>query len=187
LRQLYWLDWVAAIVVVMFAVRGLRQGTVRQSFGLLGLLAGIWSLCAFSQWVGAHWQGARPAVVFWVLRWLVAVLAGLAAAALCQWWGEILAEGVKATGLEWLDRAGGFLFGAGIGACVVVAAFVVMLTVPWPREAARMAARSRSVRPALAGTSWLFAKGDRFIPGGEWPLHVLRDADRRLRLAARKS
>ncbi len=182
----YWLDWVAALVVLIFALRGLWQGTIRQCFGLLGLAAGIWSLCAFSQWVGTHWQGARPAVVFWALRWLVALLAGLAAAALCKWWGDLLSEGVNATGLGWLDRTGGFLFGASLGACLVVAAFVLMLTVPWPRDAALLAARSRAVRPARAGPSWLFARSDRFIPGGEWPRRVLRDADRRLRLATQK-
>lgn len=175
------------VAVLVFAIHGLRQGTLRQICSLLGMLGGLWSLYAVSQWVGSHWQGARPAVIFWVLRSLVALLAGTAVAALFHWLGESLAEGVKGTGVGWLDRSGGFCFGAGLGACVVIAALVAMLLVPWPRQAAGIAARARVTAPAVAGTGWLFARCERLVPGGDSLLRVLRDAERRLRHAAQHS
>src|SRR6267378_851783 len=83
-----WLDWALALLVLMFAVRGIFRGSVRQVFAFLGGIGAVWIAMIVSRWVEAHWQGARPAVVFVVLRWVVAGLAALAVASLVTWWGE---------------------------------------------------------------------------------------------------
>ena len=83
-----WLDWALALLVLMFAVRGIFRGSVRQVFAFLGVIGAVWIAMIVSRWVEAHWQGARPAVVFVVLRWVVAGLAALAVASLVTWWGE---------------------------------------------------------------------------------------------------
>ena len=96
---------------MVFAIRGLIRGSVRQVFGLLGFAVGLWVAVQVSRWVGAQWLGARPAVVFWVLRWLVAALAGLVVASLFQWWGSLLGKAVQAGPAGWLDRVLGVRWG----------------------------------------------------------------------------
>src|SRR5258706_15304763 len=117
-RGFTWLDWVILVLVFSFAIRGLARGTLGQIFGLAGLIAGLWTASWVSQWVGAHWESARPAAVFWALRWLVAILAGLAAASLFEWLSHHVREAVDASPAKWLDRPGGMLGGGGAGGFV---------------------------------------------------------------------
>jgi len=152
----------------------------------VGWLCGYVSFMAVSQWVGAHWSGARPAAVFAVLRWLVAMLSGLAVLAIFQIVGERIGEGVHKTVLGPLDRFGGLLLGALYGAFVVVVALVVMLLTPWPREAARWATDARVTPLLLQQTQHILAFDDH-IPGLQGVRHALDRASSRARLASRHS
>jgi uncharacterized membrane protein required for colicin V production len=171
----------------VFAIRGARRGTARQLFGLLGVLGGLWSAAVVSQWVGQHWQGARPAVVFWVLRWLVAALAGLAVAALVQFLGDRKPGAGQADSPGWLDRTGGFVIGAALGAFVVAAAILLMLVTPWPREAARVAVRARATAVVLPAMQRVAGWSVRLGPGSESLRRIVSDAEQRSRLALRHS
>ncbi len=141
---------------------------------------------AVSQWVGAHWSGARPAVVFAVLRWLVALLAGCAVLAVFQIVGERIGEGLHKTLLGPLDRFGGLLVGALSGAFVVVIALVVLLLTPWPREAALWAKEARITPPLLSQTRNILAFDDH-IPGLKGVRHAVDRASLRARFAPRHS
>ena len=161
-------------------MRGFVRGTVRQVFGCLGVLMGLWAAGWVSQWVGAHWQYARPAVVFWVLRWLVAGLAGLALASLLEWCGERLAGAAKASPFGWIDRLGGLGLGGALGAAVVTLALLALLSLPWPRVPRSWTESSRSAPTLLAGgtlaSGWLAP----VLPRGRW-LHLrFLDAGRRI-------
>lgn len=180
------MDWGALLVVLLFALRGFREGVIRQLFTLLGWTCGLVSLIAVSQWVGAHWQGARPSAVFGVLRWLVALLAGFAVVAIFQLIGERIGDAVQKSVVVWLDRLGGLVFGAGLGTAAVVAVLVGMLLTPWPREAARIAAGAHFTRPLLAVTRSLLSV-DRFFPGLSGLRRAVDDAARRSLLPSRQS
>jgi uncharacterized membrane protein required for colicin V production len=173
------LDWTVAVVALVFAIRGAWQGTVRQVMSLAGVLGGLWSAWAVSQWVEAHWHGARPAAVFWTLRWVVAILVGCAVASFFTWFGIRLREGVKSADLGWLDRLGGLVFGAGLGACVSCAALIGLLLTPWPRGMAGEVKKARVTAPLLSGAQNLLDHGDRYIPGSAELHHLLQSAERR--------
>jgi hypothetical protein len=143
---------------------------------------------AVSQWVGAHWVGARPAAVFTVLRWLVAMLAGFAVLAILQLMGERIGEGVHKTALGLLDRLGGFVLGTAFGAFFLVAVLVGMLLTPWPREAARWAREAQVTQPLLAKTRSILTVDDHdHIPGLKGVRRALDRASLRARLAPRHS
>jgi len=99
-------------------------------FGLLGLVCGLWLAVEVSRWVGAQWLGARPVVVYRVLRWLVAALAGLAVASLFRWWGSMVGKAVQAGPAGWLDRVLGVLLGAMIGVMWAIALVTLALFAP---------------------------------------------------------
>jgi uncharacterized membrane protein required for colicin V production len=134
-----------------------------------------------------HWQGARPAAVFWVLRFIVAALAGLAVASLFQWVGDMLYGAVKKSLVGWLDRAGGFFLGAAIGAAIAGLALIAMLALPWPKSAAGLAAQARFTPVVIRSGRWVLDRSDRYVPGGDGLRIMLRDAERRLRHAAQHS
>jgi uncharacterized membrane protein required for colicin V production len=181
------LDWAALLAVLLFALQGIREGALRQICSLLGWLGGYVSFIAVSQWVGAHWLGARPAVVFAVLRWLVALLAGTAVLAIFQLIGERAGVAAHKSVFGGLDRLGGFIVGIGYGALVVVVMLVVLLLTPWPREAARWATEAHVTQPLLAKTRSILAVDDRIIPGLKGVRHALDRASLRARFAPRHS
>jgi uncharacterized membrane protein required for colicin V production len=141
---------------------------VAQFFSILGVITGCWAAIWVSQWVGVHWNGARPAVVFLVLRVLVVLLAGMSIAALFQWCGETLGKVVKEGPLGWLDRIVGLGVGAAIGAAVVTFAILAGLMLPVPREPADWLAHTRLASPAMGRAAELCDAGGRYIPAGHW-------------------
>jgi len=165
---LTWLDWSILILVALFAVRGLLRGSVVQILGLLGVLLGLWAAGWIARWVGDLWTGARPAVVFWALRWLVAGLGGLAVASLFGSVGEHLGAAVRSGPAGWLDRLGGALVGAALG--VTVAAFTLMVALQDP-IAAHVEPGFRSSRVSahvLHGAALATSLSDRWFPGSDW-------------------
>ncbi len=156
------------VLVLVVAIGGFFQGTIRQAASLIGLVAGSWAVVWTAQWVGLHWQGARPALVFGGLRWLVALLAGLALASLLQWLGNRMAEVFKGTPLGWLDRFGGLAIGACVGLLTAGAALVAMTILHWPPEVTAAARGSRFGDPALRGAQRVCVLGERVIPGSSW-------------------
>jgi len=110
------MDWAFLVLVLAFAVRGWIRGCFSQLFAFAGLLAGLWVAAWVSQWVGLEWQHARPAAVFWVLRALTVLLAGLATAAVLASIGERAREAAEGGLLGFLDRGAGLLLGVAFGA-----------------------------------------------------------------------
>jgi len=167
--------------VLVFGIRGLLRGTVAQVFAALGLITGLWAAGWVLHWVGGYWAGARPVVMFVALRWLVAVLAGLALASFFQWWGSQLRTAVQSGPLGWFDR----LVGLAIGVCLGVAilAFVLMaaLSVARPREIAGTIAHARVAAPLMNGAARACALGQHYFPGGHWLEQRFAAAESRVR------
>jgi uncharacterized membrane protein required for colicin V production len=174
-----WLDWFVVILITAFAVRGLMAGVISQAFAILGVVAGLWVAGWVSHWIEPHWRGAHPAFVFTVLRILIVLTAGLAVSAAFQWWGALLRGATKKTPAGWMDRPVGFLIGAAVGVVVAVFALLGALLVPWPRELADAAARSRMARPTMAHAARVCAAGARFFPGSNWLRQRFLVAERR--------
>jgi uncharacterized membrane protein required for colicin V production len=165
---LTWLDWALILMLVACAIGGVLTGAISQVFTLLGVLTGLWAAVFVSGWVADHWHGARPAVVFLVLRWLVAALSGLALAALFQWWGDRLGRAVREGPLGWLDRAAGAVAGAAVGAFVGALLLMFVLTVIHEREPAQMAARARAAVPVMGVAAEVCSLGEGVVPGSGW-------------------
>jgi uncharacterized membrane protein required for colicin V production len=175
------MDWVMIVLVLAFAVRGSVRGSVSQFFSLSGLLVGLWVAGWVSQWVGSHWDGARPAVVFWLLRWLVALLAGFAVVALFQWWGEAFSETVRKSSFAAVDRVLGFGVGALLG--VVVTAFLMLGALRLrPHPGVERALSSARLAPyVLNGAVTVSNESSRWLPGDGWLGREFKLAERRLR------
>lgn len=137
-------------------------------FGVFGVLTGLWAAVFVSGWVGAHWHGARPVVVFLALRWLVAALAGLAVSALLQYWGDRLGQAVREGPLGWLDRGGGFVVGAGLGGVVGSLVLLGALTIQHPSAPGVAVARARVGATAMGVSAEVCSFGEGYLPGIGW-------------------
>jgi len=168
------------VLVLLFAIRGFLRGTVAQVFIVLGVCTGLWGAGVVSRWLEGHWQGARPFLAFLALRWLVAALAGLALASVFQWWGDRLGQAVRKGPLGWLDRGGGTVIGAGLGALVCAFILLGALSIERPRAAHVAAARARVGAPAMAAAAGLCSFGEAYIPGSGWLKRRFLAAERRV-------
>ena len=165
---------------MVFAIRGLIRGSVRQVFGLLGFVGGLWLAVLVSRWVGAQWLGARPAAVYWVLRWLVVAFAALAFASFFHWWGSLLGKAVQAGPAGWLDRVLGVPLGALIGMTWALALVTLALLAP---GSLRVGAAVTQARTAHA----LVSAGARACDAVEPRVTVLHGLGRLLHEAERRA
>lgn len=174
-----WVDLLVLLLVLAFGLRGLTQGFSAQVFGVLGVLGGLWVAGLLFPWLTAQWHDARPVVAYALLRWLVVMLAALTVAGLAHWIGALLRDTVEKTPVGWLDRAGGFLTGLGVGLLVVTFALLGALLLPWPGIVSETAARSWASHRLMSGASRTCARVGRLIPGTEWLGGRFRAAERR--------
>ncbi len=150
-------------------IRGILRGFVAQVLAFLGLLAGLLVGTLVLRWVGTQWLDARPAVVFMVLRWIVALFAGLAVASLFDWIGERMGSSSGPQGPPLWDRALGAVMGVGLG---LIAASIVTLSVfsfSWLSPARSAAVTGRSAAPLMSGASWVLRQGQMdWAPVARW-------------------
>lgn len=156
------------VLVLLFAVRGFLRGTVAQVFAVIGIVFGLWVAGLAYGWIGDHWRGARPALVFLAMRWLVAGLAGLAIAALMQWWGDRIGQAIREGPLGWLDRAGGLVIGGLVGAILSAFLMLAALTIERPGRPGVEVARMQFVAVTMSTAATACAAGEPWLPGTNW-------------------
>ena len=166
---------------MVFAVRGVLRGSVRQVFGILGFAFGLWAAVMVSRWVGAQWLGARPAVAFWLARLLVAGVAGLVVAGLFHWCGSLLGMAVQASPAGWLDRALGVLLGTAIGMAWALALVLLLVHLPDGVGTRRLAAEARTAHALIGVGTRACDSFESRVPMLQGPGRTLREAARRLR------
>lgn len=181
MSYLTWVDWLLLLIVFVQAIRGAYTGAVRQCFGILGAVAGLWVALWIAEWVGRHWLDARPALIFGMLRWIVAALGGLAVATVFQFWGETLGDAVKKARLTVVDRAAGTVFGALIGGILVTLILMLALLTRWPHVVGDTAAEARLAAPLMATGARITSVEDSIFPGSAWLKQKFLDAGRRAR------
>ena len=175
------------VLVLLFSVRGLIRGLVAQAFAVVGVIAGLWMAGWTTQWVGGLWDAARPAVVFWILRWVVVALAGLTVATLFRWWGQPLGAAFRATPAGFLDRPAGFALGAGLGMVVASLLLLLLLLAPGPEALGQAASRARVARPLMSWGATACERMAPFFPGSDWLVGRFKAAARRVGGATRPS
>ncbi|MBI5168856.1 MAG: CvpA family protein [Candidatus Eisenbacteria bacterium] len=162
------LDWIALVLMLVFVIRGILRGTIAQVFAFIGMLAGLAVTVAVAAWVGSHWREARPGPVYFLLRWLVAILAGMAISALFHWWGELVAKAAHDGPFGWLDRLGGGFIGFSIA--VLLSSLLVLSAVQAPllSFARNDAKRGVVARPLLRAGERATAWRALPVPGTRW-------------------
>lgn len=118
------LDLIIGIILLLFAISGLRKGIIIEAFYLASLVIGVYGAMYFSD-VVAGWlyniidKGAEfISVVAFVLTFVIFVV-------LIRLLGRLISELISAISLGFLDKLGGFFFGILKGALLV--SVIIML------------------------------------------------------------
>ncbi len=149
---------------MLLAIVGWFRGFVAQLAAVVAILCGVWVGTYVKHWVGAHWAGAHPVVIFRALSWLVAMLAAFAALTLINVVGDRMGRAAHAGPVAWLDRALGIGAGAALGAVLASLLVLAAVRLPMGRYVEHSLARARTTRALLAGGATTCRMGGGF-PG----------------------
>jgi len=109
-----WFDIIIVVLVLMLGIKGILNGLIKETFGLIGLIGGLIVATRFSDVAGEFitkniYKFENPSflqfvafISLWLVFWIVCLLVG-----------KFLSKIVSVSGLSFLDRLGGFVMGSG--------------------------------------------------------------------------
>ena len=119
------LDLIIGIVLVLFALAGLRKGLIIEAFYLLSFVAGAYGAMHFSDAV-ADWMSDFINVAEEYLVIVSFIVTFIIFMILMRFLGRILSGLLEAICLGFIDKIGGFVFGAFKGALLVSVIVMIM-------------------------------------------------------------
>ena len=113
-----YLDIIIGIILILFAIVGLRNGIIREAFSLAAFIGGIYGAMRLSDMVG-HWLGKIINVSPEWMSVISFIIVFVALALLINWLGNWLAQLVESISLGFIDKLGGVVFGIAKGFLLV--------------------------------------------------------------------
>ena len=113
-----YLDIIIGIILILFAIVGLRNGIIREAFSLAAFIGGIYGAMRLSDMVG-HWLGKIINVSPEWMSVISFIIVFVALALLINWLGNWLAQLVESISLGFIDKIGGIVFGIAKGFLLV--------------------------------------------------------------------
>ena len=113
-----YLDIIIAIILIIFAIGGLKNGIIREAFALVAFLVGIYGAFLLSDYVGSLLADVINVSKEWmsVISFIVVFVA---LAFLINWIGGRLSDLIASLKLGFVDKIGGFVFGIAKGFLLV--------------------------------------------------------------------
>ena len=113
-----YLDIIIGIILILFAIVGLRNGIIREAFSLAAFIGGIYGAIKLSDMVG-KWLGNIINVSPEWMAVISFILVFIALALLINWLGNMLANLIESVSLGFIDKLGGIVFGIAKGFLLV--------------------------------------------------------------------
>lgn len=113
-----YLDIIIGIILILFAIGGLRNGIIREAFSLVAFIGGIYGAIQLSDWAGnliskiinvsPEWMSVISFIVVFIVL-----------ALLINWLGNFLANLIESVNLGFIDKIGGIILGIAKGFLLV--------------------------------------------------------------------
>ena len=113
-----YLDIIIAIILILFAIGGLRNGIIKEAFALVAFIIGIYGALKLSDWVGG-WLGKLINVSPEWMAVISFIIVFIALALLINWLGNFIAGLIESLNLGFIDKLGGVVFGIAKGFLLV--------------------------------------------------------------------
>ena len=120
-----YLDIIIGIILILFAIGGLRNGLIREAFSLVAFAVGIYGAIKLSDLVG-NWLGkiinVSPdwmAVISFIIVFIILAL-------IINWLGGLIANLIESLHLGFFDKLGGIIFGVAKGFLLIGIAILLL-------------------------------------------------------------
>ena len=120
-----YLDIIIGIILILFAIGGLRNGLIREAFSLVAFAVGIYGAIKLSDLVG-NWLGkiinVSPdwmAVISFIIVFIILAL-------IINWLGGLIANLIESLHLGFFDKLGGIIFGIAKGFLLIGIAILLL-------------------------------------------------------------
>ena len=109
-----YLDIIIAIILILFAIGGLRNGIIKETFSLVAFIGGLYGAFKLSDYVG-KWLGEIINVSPEWMSVISFIIVFIALALIINWLGNLLSDLISSINLGFIDRIGGLVFGVAKG------------------------------------------------------------------------
>ena len=113
-----YLDIIIAIILILFAIGGWRNGIIKEAFSLVAFILGIYGALKLSDWVG----GLLGKLINVSPEWMSVIsfiIVFIALALLISWLGNLISDLFASMNLGLVDKLGGLVFGIAQGFLLV--------------------------------------------------------------------
>lgn len=119
------LDLIIGIILILFAISGLRKGLIIEAFYLASFIVGIFGAMYFSDWVASWLAGFVDAALDY-LTIIAFIITFVIFVVLTRFIGRLVSDFVSAIYLGFFDKIGGFLFGILKGGLILSVIILIM-------------------------------------------------------------
>ena len=113
-----YLDIIIGIILIIFAIGGLRNGIIREAFSFAAFIGGIYGAIKLSDLVG-QWLGKLINVSQDTMSVISFIVVFIALVLIINWLGSLIANLVESISLGFIDKLGGIAFGIAKGFLLV--------------------------------------------------------------------
>jgi membrane protein required for colicin V production len=119
------LDLIIGVILLIFAIAGLRKGLIIEAFYLASFIVGIYGAMFFSDAVAA-WMSDFVKADGDIIAIIAFILTFIGVMVLVRFLGRTISNLVEAICLGLIDKVGGFIFGLFKGALIVSILIMIM-------------------------------------------------------------
>ena len=113
-----YLDIIIGIILIIFALGGLKNGIIREAFSLAAFIGGIYGAIKLCDMVG-QWLGKLINVNDDLMSVISFIVVFIALALIINWLGNVIAGIIESVSLGFIDKLGGVVFGIAKGFLLV--------------------------------------------------------------------
>lgn len=121
------LDFIIGVILILFALAGLRKGVIIEVFYLASFIIGIYGAMLFSDLVAvwlSEWLKASTDILI-IIAFILTFIAFLI---LIRWIGRMISRLIEAIHLGFIDKLGGLVFGILKGA-LILSVFIMLMNI----------------------------------------------------------
>jgi len=158
-----YLDIIIGIILIIFALGGLKNGIIREAFSLVAFIIGIYGAMRLSDQVG-KWLGEIINVSPEWMSVISFIIVFIALALLISWLGGLLANLVESLSLGFIDKIGGVVFGIAKG-FLLVGVLILLLDFFGIKDVLKEETREKSklYKNSEKVASWIYEHKDGWL------------------------
>ncbi len=158
-----YLDIIIGIILILFALGGLRNGIIKEAFSLVAFLGGIYGAIRLSDIVGKWLSNLIEVSQEW-MSVISFIIVFIALALLINWLGNILSNLVASLNLGFIDKIGGVVFGVAKG-FLLVGVLILLLDFFGIKDALKEETRENSklYKYSEKVAAWIYENKDDLI------------------------